>query len=230
MRLLPERAKVLIVEDDSLLSESLTELLDFQPDLKVIAGVSTLSEAQQVLATQTVDVILFDYDLGNEFALAFLARTAELNPSPSVLVLAREISFLCIDCLEAKGAKGIFLKATGFRDLIKAIRQLVMQPAGPFCVKYRTMPGVTSRRLFTKRQLDVASAVLMGQATKEIAGSLGVSDGAVKSTMQQLFAKTQTRSRPQLVRALLEQDLLRAGGGSPKPAGSFLVDVTSRTA
>lgn len=202
----PEKIKILIVEDHSLLRESLAELLDFQPDFTVVAGVNTLGQSRKFLENQVIDVILFDYDLGSQMALELLGSVEQLTPAASVLVLANEISRRSMNLLESKGAKGIFWKTTGFRDLIRAIRHLGMQPSEYPTVKSICQSG--TRPTFTKRQLDVASAVLLGWATKEIAGALRVTDGAVKSTMQQLFAKTRTRSRPQLVRTLLEQNLV----------------------
>ena len=47
--------------------------------------------------------------------------------------------------------------------------------------------------------------VFEGFANKEIAELIGVSEGSVKSTLQQLFSKTGVRTRSQLVRIVLEQ-------------------------
>jgi DNA-binding NarL/FixJ family response regulator len=43
-----------------------------------------------------------------------------------------------------------------------------------------------------------------GLTNKEIASQIGVSEGAVKATLQQLFQKTNVRTRSQLVRIALE--------------------------
>lgn len=49
--------------------------------------------------------------------------------------------------------------------------------------------------------------VFEGLANKEIAARLGVTEGVVKATLQQLFQKTQVRTRSQLVRIALEGSL-----------------------
>ena len=49
--------------------------------------------------------------------------------------------------------------------------------------------------------------IFEGLTNKEIAAQLGVSDGAVKATLQQLFQKTGVRTRSQLVRIALESSL-----------------------
>ena len=66
------------------------------------------------------------------------------------------------------------------------------------------------RAALGNRELDVLRLVVQGLANKEIASRLNVSESAVKNTLQQLFAKTEVRTRSQLVRVALEcyRDLL----------------------
>jgi two-component system, LuxR family, sensor kinase FixL len=60
------------------------------------------------------------------------------------------------------------------------------------------------------RESDVLRLLVQGLANKEIASQLNVSESVVKNTLQQLFAKTDVRTRSQLVRVALERyrDLL----------------------
>ena len=62
----------------------------------------------------------------------------------------------------------------------------------------------------TDRELGVLRSLVQGLANKEIATRLEVSESTIKNTLQQLFAKTNVRTRAQLVRVALEQyrDLL----------------------
>ena len=52
---------------------------------------------------------------------------------------------------------------------------------------------------------DVLRSLVQGLANKEIASRMDVSESTVKNTLQQLFAKTNVRTRAQLVRVALEQ-------------------------
>jgi two-component system, LuxR family, sensor kinase FixL len=60
------------------------------------------------------------------------------------------------------------------------------------------------------RELDVLRLVVQGSSNKEIASRMNISESAVKNTLQQLFGKTEVRTRSQLVRVALERyrDLL----------------------
>jgi DNA-binding NarL/FixJ family response regulator len=66
-------------------------------------------------------------------------------------------------------------------------------------------PGAPRRATFTARERNVLRGVFEGLANKEIAAGLGVSESAVKATLQQLFDKTGVRTRSQLVRIALER-------------------------
>jgi PAS domain S-box-containing protein len=61
------------------------------------------------------------------------------------------------------------------------------------------------RTPLTDRETSVLRLVVQGLANKEIATRIEVSESTVKNTLQQLFAKTNVRTRAQLVREALEQ-------------------------
>src|SRR5580700_4486227 len=66
------------------------------------------------------------------------------------------------------------------------------------------------RPALNPRELEVLKLVVQGLANKEIASRMEISESAVKNTLQQLFGKTEVRTRSQLVRVALERyrDLL----------------------
>jgi PAS domain S-box-containing protein len=66
------------------------------------------------------------------------------------------------------------------------------------------------RTALNNRESEVLRLLVQGLANKEIASRLNVSESVVKNTLQHLFAKTEVRTRSQLVRVALEcyRDLL----------------------
>jgi PAS domain S-box-containing protein len=66
------------------------------------------------------------------------------------------------------------------------------------------------RTPLNSREMEVLRLLVQGLANKEIASRLAISESGVKNSLQQLFAKTDVRTRSQLVRVALEQyrDLL----------------------
>jgi two-component system sensor kinase FixL len=67
-----------------------------------------------------------------------------------------------------------------------------------------------ARAPLSDREMNVLRFLVQGLANKEIATRMEISESTVKNTLQQLFAKTNVRTRSQLVRVALEQyrDLL----------------------
>ncbi|HEY4764686.1 MAG TPA: LuxR C-terminal-related transcriptional regulator [Candidatus Sulfotelmatobacter sp.] len=61
------------------------------------------------------------------------------------------------------------------------------------------------RPSLSARELDVLRLVVQGLANKEIASRIAISESGVKNTLQQLFGKTEVRTRSQLVRVALER-------------------------
>ena len=82
--------------------------------------------------------------------------------------------------------------------------QTVLAELGSVSLDHEDRPSLNSR------ELDVLRLVVQGLSNKEIASRMDISESAVKNTLQQLFGKTEVRTRSQLVRVALERyrDLL----------------------
>ena len=99
------------------------------------------------------------------------------------------------------GASGVFLKNCSPIVLAQAIRMVangsawVDQRAMQVIADGRDACGATRERgALTEREQRVLACVCEGLANKEIGMRIGVSEGAVKATLQQLFQKTGVRS------------------------------------
>ena len=82
--------------------------------------------------------------------------------------------------------------------------QTVLTGLGSTSLDQKERPSLTSR------ELEVLRLVVQGLSNKEIASRMDISESTVKNTLQQLFGKTEVRTRSQLVRVALERyrDLL----------------------
>ena len=122
--------------------------------------------------------------------------------SPSNRVLAKQ--------LLTAGAVGVVWNRSGIQDLRTGIREAMAQRTWRDC--RALCPRESNQSIapppwggFTDRQRKVIQGVLQGHANKEIASDLWVTESSVKCTMRQLFAKTKTHSRAQLVMILMGQ-------------------------
>lgn len=204
---------ILLLDDHALFRESVSRLLAAEPGFEVVAHCGTIEEALQVLRRKAIDLVLLDFDLGGEHdGREFLRLAREQGFNGKILVVTAGIDSGAVSELIRSGVSGVFHKhdsagllAQGIRDVMAGkvwMDQEQLQTAlRPEVATYKP----ARPRQFTERERQVLSLVFNGLANKEIAARIGVSEGSVKSTLQQLFSKTGVRTRSQLVRIVLEQ-------------------------
>ena len=209
-----ERIRLLLVDDHILFRDGLSRLLALEPDLEVVTGCGTVAEALDTVGHQPVDIVLLDYDLGEDHGSHFLSSARRAGYTGKVLMVTAGMTAKESSTALHLGASGIFLKHNSPGTLAKAVR-LIM--GGDIWVDPKVIQLMADRvdqqeeervsPLLTEREQQVLRGIFEGLTNKEIGAQLGVSDGAVKATLQQLFQKTGVRTRSQLVRIALEGSL-----------------------
>jgi DNA-binding NarL/FixJ family response regulator len=116
------------------------------------------------------------------------------------------------DCLANLCARGIDLDDSEIAALVEADPRLWSRMATRIDRRLRQVSasdGVDHRAHvpLTRREQQVLRGIFDGLTNKQIAAGAGVSESAVKATLQQLFRKTRVRTRAQLVRIAIEGSL-----------------------
>jgi DNA-binding NarL/FixJ family response regulator len=209
-----ERIRLLLVDDHILFRDGLSRLLALEPDLEVVTCCGTVAEALDTVGREPVDIVLLDYDLGEEHGSHFISAARRAGYSGKVMMVTAGMTAKESSTALHLGASGIFLKHNSPGTLAKAVR-LIM--GGEIWVDPKVIQLMADRvdqreeervsPLLTEREQQVLRGIFEGLTNKEIGAQLGVTDGAVKATLQQLFQKTGVRTRSQLVRIALEGSL-----------------------
>jgi two-component system nitrate/nitrite response regulator NarL len=210
---MPQPIRILLIDDHSLFRESLSRLLEAEADFRIVATCATVAEAIAAIATEPADVVLLDYDLGDEQGSAFLDEVKKRRLPCRILMVTAGMSDTGTLRAFENGATGIFLKHSPPAQLIEAIKKVA---GGEMWLDSRAVrslvAGVSEKsdsqqspQSLTGRERAVLKAVFEGLTNKEIAASLQISESYVKAVLQQLFDKTGVRTRSQLVRIALEQ-------------------------
>jgi two-component system, NarL family, nitrate/nitrite response regulator NarL len=204
--------RLLLLDDHTLFRESLSRLLDAEPDFEMVADCSSVDQAIEILRSRPVDLVLLDYDLGPQRAPDFLDRIRVLGLTPRVLMVTAGITASESVQVLNEGASGLFLKHSSPALLAEAIRKVhggetwVDQRCLRDIVQVASQPeGRPASKDFTERERAVLRGVFEGLSNKEIGARLEISESSVKAALQQLFHKTGVRTRSQLVRIALEQ-------------------------
>jgi DNA-binding NarL/FixJ family response regulator len=209
-----QRIRLLLLDDHVLFREGLSRLLASEPDFEMVGNCGTSAEAMEVLKDSPVDLVLLDFDLGEDHGSQFIAAARRAGYAAKILMVTAGMDAAESSIALQLGASGIFLKHNSPVTLAKAIRLVA---SGEMWVDQRVIhlmadgihqrEGGTFHKVLTEREQQVLRGIFEGLTNKEIAGRLGVSEGAVKATLQQLFQKTRVRTRSQLVRIALESSL-----------------------
>src|SRR6202167_2141279 len=208
-----QQIRILLIDDHSLLRESLARLLEAEPDLRSAATCASVREALAVLDREPVDVVLLDYDLGDEQGSAFLEEAKRRHFSGRILMVTAGMNDAGTLRAFEGGASGLFLKHSPPAQLIEAIHKVMrgemwLDPGGVRSLvagAHEKSDGQQAAQSLTARERSVLKAVFEGLTNKEIAANLQISESSVKAVLQQLFDKTGVRTRSQLVRIAIEQ-------------------------
>jgi DNA-binding NarL/FixJ family response regulator len=204
--------RILLIDDHSLFRDSLGRLLEAEPDFRIAATCGTVAEALAVLDREPVDIVLLDYDLGDEQGSAFLESARRKRFEGRVLMVTAGMNDAGTLRAFETGAAGLFLKHSPPAQLIEAIHKVV---SGEMWLDPRAVRSLVSgaqvkseeqhsAQSLTPRERSVLKAVFEGLTNKEIAGNMQISESSVKAVLQQLFDKTGVRTRSQLVRIAIE--------------------------
>ena len=208
------RIRLLLLDDHILFREGLSRLLASEPDFEMAGNCGTQAEALEVLAHTPLDVVLLDFDLGEDHGSQFITAARKAGYQGKFLMITAGMTATESSIALQLGASGVFLKHNSPGTLAKAIRLVA---AGEMWLDQKVIQSMADgvhqradlnfRALLTEREQRVLRGIFEGLTNKEIAAQLGVSEGAVKATLQQLFQKTHVRTRSQLVRIALEGSL-----------------------
>ena len=168
-------------------------------------------EALEILRKEPFDVVVADHYLENDNTCTDLIRSARnVGFSGAFIVMATE--FRDSDALRflKAGAAGIVSKSESPEALIDAIKKVKSGGWSLADVHIKLLiDSIPSNKnghpQLSHRQRAVLRAVFQGASNKEIAAEFQVTESAVKSTLQDLFRKTGTHTRGQLVRVAMEE-------------------------
>jgi two-component system nitrate/nitrite response regulator NarL len=200
--------RIYLLDDHRLFREGLRRLLDSDERFLIAGQSGDSARALEDLRSTPVDVLVLDYDLGNENAIALLEPLRSMNFAGKILIVTAGLPDKDALALIKAGISGIFHKQESPEDLQRAIVEVAQ---GRVLIDQQYLQAVVAAAQpqestrFTERERVTLRYLLQGLANKEIAGNLNISESAVKATLQQLFAKTGVRTRSQLVLLAIEK-------------------------
>ena len=119
-----DETRILMVDDHNLFREGLSRLLESAPGFRIVGQCGTAAEAKFALSSSPVDVVLLDYDLGEERGSNVIKELKTCQQQVRILMVTAGMSDAAtLETMEA-GACGVFLKQSNPDQLVEAIRRV----------------------------------------------------------------------------------------------------------
>jgi DNA-binding NarL/FixJ family response regulator len=192
-------------------------MLGFDQAFKVVGTVPSGDEAIAACVELKPDVVLMDYKLRGLNGIEATKEISERVPSTRLLVLSMYDNQETVVGAVAAGAAGFLPKNVDREELKRAIHAIAEgkgflhpQVTMPFLERIGAMAKkADSRERLAEREQVVLQELAHGKPTKEIAGTLVVSEETVKTHLAHIYQKLGVNDRVQAVALALRRGLVR---------------------
>lgn len=208
---------VILADDHHILREGLRALLTHEPDISVVAEVSTGREAVTMAMRLEPDVVIMDIGMPD---LNGIDATRKIVSSPcktKVLCLSMHGESAMVHAMLEAGASGFLLKTSVGKELVEAVRLIVsgktyLSPSIARVVVDHHFDGHDQLRnnafaRLSMREREVLQLIAEGHNTKSIADRLHISPKTVLSHRDRLMKKLKLDSVVALTRYALRQGI-----------------------
>ena len=209
-------AKILLVDDEPLLLDSLEIILTLSGEHEVCGKASNGVEALKLLATCEPDVMLVDLNMPGMGGIELIPMVKKDHPDVKIIVLTTFYDEKNISSAIAGGATGYLLKDSGKDAIINAVSQALK---GQSVLDLKVMQKLTaimasdqkeekaeparaadlSEYGITEREKEICKLICEGCTNAQIASILFISEGTVKNYVSAIYDKLQEHDRTRLV-------------------------------
>jgi DNA-binding NarL/FixJ family response regulator len=191
----PSSIRVMAVDDHPLLREGISGLVAGQSDMKLVGEASNGREAIQQFRKHRPDVTLMDMHMPEMNGVDAIIAIRNEFPEARIIVLTTYAGDVQVQRALQAGARAYLLKNTLHKELLDTIRAVhagkkTISPE----VSFELAEHVTDDSL-TPAEISVLRLIAAGNANKQIADQLSVTEETVKSRVKNILSKLGANDR-----------------------------------
>ncbi len=207
------KKRILIIEDNRVLREGISAMLNGQPDMRVVATIGSGNNIVRKVTQTKPHLILLDAGLKNFNELSVIESIRKNMPEAKVIGMGFIPSQSDIVEFVEAGAAGFILKDATVKEFLGTIRSVaqgvkILPPSLTgslfshvieLSLRKRKGLAINAVRM-TRREREIIVLIADGLSNKEIAERLGIATHTVKSHVHNVMEKLALHSRLQLAR------------------------------
>jgi DNA-binding NarL/FixJ family response regulator len=205
----PNRIRILAVDDHPLLREGIAALVASQSDMELVAEAADGREAIAQFRKHRPNITLMDLQMPNmEGVDAMLAIRGEFPEARIIILTTYTGDVQVLRALKA-GARAYLLKGLLRKELLETIRAVhAGQKRIPPEVAAQLAEYVAEDAL-TSREIDVLRLIAAGNANKQIAARLSITEETVKGHVKNILSKLRANDRTHAVTIGLKRGIIK---------------------
>ncbi len=191
----PTKIRILVVDDHPLLRQGIAGLIADQSDMSLVAEASDGREAIQQFRAHRPDVALMDIQMPDMNGLDAIIAIRNEFPEARIIVLTTYTGDVQVLRALKAGARGYLLKNSLHKELLETIRAVhagkkALSPEA----SYQLAEHATDDAL-TPAEIAVLRLIAEGNANKQIADQLSVTEETVKGRVKSILSKLGANDR-----------------------------------
>jgi NarL family two-component system response regulator LiaR len=207
--------RVVIVDDQPLLTDGLGRIIDAQQGMEVVGTAHDGESGVGMCQELRPDVVLMDISMPVMNGVTATRKIRDLLPNTKVLILTVHADDVHVYHGIKAGATGYLLKDCTPEDLSRAIRTVyagdtIMAPeiARKMLLTFEEAETEPSAPKLTDRELEVMNALARGKANKQIARDFSISEKTVRNHISNIYNKLHIYDRTQAVLYAIREGLI----------------------
>ena len=202
-------ARVLLADDHALLRTGVANIINQEPDLRVVAEAGNGVEAIEAYERHRPDITLLDLRMPMMEGVEAVRQIRQRDANARVIVLTTYDTDDEISQALKAGAKAYVLKDISADGLVSCIRDVLAGKTDLAPAAAAKLAEGVSRVQLTPREMATLRLLADGKANKEIATALDISERTVKTHLGHLFEKLAVTSRTEAVKVASHRGLVR---------------------
>lgn len=195
----PASIRVLIADDHPLMREGIAAVIDSQSDMHLVGEAGDGREAIRLYREMRPDVALFDLQMPGMNGIEAIEAIRAEFPDARIAILTTYRGDARLVLAVKAGARGYLLKCALRKELTEAIRALASGRRYFPPEIAADMAGSLGQDRLTPREVQVLQLIALGQANKDIAIELGLSEETVKGHLRSIMSKLGANNRTHAV-------------------------------